>query len=119
MIPLWKIRHMTDGVTGMAVFLVALVAVVVSGALRLHGWFGARQYHDAWRAQRAHGRAAIVAADLVFAAALLASGVLALGIEDRAASLLVAAAASVVVSLLVVEPATARAAFGDAPKPGV
>jgi len=25
----------------------------------------------------------------------------------------------VVVSLLVVEPATARAAFGDAPKPGV
>jgi serine/threonine protein kinase len=113
MIPLWRLRHVTDGVSGMALFLIALVAVVVSGALRLHGWFGARQYHEAWRVHRVRGRVAVVTADLVFAATLLVSGMLMLGVDDRAASLLVAAAASVAVSLVVVEPATARAAFGD------
>ncbi|MEO8481164.1 MAG: serine/threonine-protein kinase [Acidobacteriota bacterium] len=118
MIPLWRLRHLTDGVSGMALFLVALVAVVVSGALRLHGWFGARQYHDAWRTQRARGRVVVVTADLIFAATLLGAGVRTLGVDDRPASLLVAAAASVVVSLIVVEPATTRAAFGDAQETG-
>lgn len=115
MIPLWRLRHRTDGVAGMVIVLVALVAVVVSGALRLHGWFGARQYHDAWQVHRARSRAAIVAADMVFAAALFVSAIRMIGLDDRAASLLVAAAASVAVSLLVVEPATTRAAFGGAP----
>jgi hypothetical protein len=121
MIPLWKLRHITSGMSGMTIFLVALVAVVVSGALRLHGWFGARHYHDAWRASRARGRTAIVVADLLFALALVASGLRTLGADDRAASLLIAASASIVVSLVVVEPATTRAAFGDAaaPTPGV
>lgn len=119
MIPLWRLRHVTDGTVGMTLLLLALVAVVVSGALRLHGWFGARQYHEAWRAHRARGRAAIVVADLIFAATLLVSGIRMLALDDRAASLLVAAAASVVVSLLVVEPATSRAAFGNPTTPGV
>jgi hypothetical protein len=119
MIPLWRLRHATGGTTGMALLLLALVAGVVSGAMRLHGWFGARQYRDAWSVRRARGRAAIVATDLIFAATLLLSGIRLLALDDRAATLLGAAAASVAVSLLVVEPATSRAAFGDPTTPGV
>ncbi len=113
MIPMWRLRHATEGASGMALFLVALVVVVVSGALRLHGWFGARQYHEAWRDQRARGRAAVVTADVIFAATLLGSGLRLLSLDDHVASLLVAASASIVVSLLVVEPATTRAAFDE------
>jgi hypothetical protein len=114
MIPLWRLRHVTGGATGMVLLLVGLVAAVVSGALRLHAWFGARHYHDAWRMAHAPARTAVIAADLIFAVTLFASGLRTLTIDDRAAALLVAAAASIVVSLLVVEPATARAAM----KPG-
>ena len=113
MIPLWKVRHMTAGGVGMGLFLVGLMSVVVAGALRLHGWFSARQYEEVRRTHGPGGRTGIVVADLMFAAVLLYSGIRAIDIDDRAASLFVAAAASVAVSVLVVERATARAAWGD------
>jgi eukaryotic-like serine/threonine-protein kinase len=113
MVPLWKVRHMAPGGLGMILFLTALTSVVVAGALRLHGWFSARQYQDASQVQHRSGRIGVVIADLLFAAVLLWSSIRAVDIDDRAASLFVAAAASVAVSLLVVERATARAAWGD------
>jgi hypothetical protein len=51
---------------------------------------------------------------VVFAMILLAEGLIAARADDRSAPLLVAAAVSLVVAFLVIEPATARAAHGPA-----
>jgi hypothetical protein len=110
LIPLWRLRHLPGTDVGIPLFLLGLVAAVVSGALRLHLWFAARHYPDQWLHQHTQARRWVRAGDVVFTAILLAKGVIAARTDDPSAPLLVAAAASLAVVFLVVEPATTRAA---------
>jgi predicted Ser/Thr protein kinase len=112
LLPLWRVRHMSEAGFGSPIFLLALVAVVVAGALRLHLWFAMRQYPDQWLDQHTQARRWIRAADVTLAAMLLMAGVMAAATDSTSAPLLVAAGASVAVTFLIVEPATTRAALG-------
>jgi predicted Ser/Thr protein kinase len=111
LIPLWQVRHLSSGPIGMAIFLIALTSVVVACGLRLHVWFAARELRDAWAKQHARTGPWTRAADALFTACLLGAGIRTVGHDDGTAGLLVAAAAGVAVSFLIVEPATTRAAF--------
>jgi hypothetical protein len=113
LVPLWRVRHLTPGPIGMIIFLAALVGVVVAGALRLHVWFAARELPDVWPAQHARARPWTRAADVLFTLCLLAAGLRAVGADDGASGLLVAAAAGVAISFLIIEPATTRAAMRE------
>jgi hypothetical protein len=112
--PLWRATAGAGPRLGPALLVVGVVAVIVAGALRLHLWFASRLYPAEWPAQHAHAGAWIRAADVVFTLALAGGGVLALVSEAEGLGvLLLAAAAAVLVSFVVIEPATTRAAFGD------
>jgi hypothetical protein len=114
LVPLWRANTRAGAPLGLALVVAAVVAVIVAGALRLHLWFASRLYPAEWPAQHAHAGAWIRAADVVFTLALAGGGFLAL--LSNAAGLgvlLLAAAAAVLVSFAVIEPATTRAAFGD------
>jgi hypothetical protein len=91
-------------------FLVALIAAVVAGALRLHLWFAARQYPDQWRRQHAEARRWVRGSDVVFTAVLLGQGLVAARSDESSAVLFVAAGVALAVAFLVIEPATTRAA---------
>jgi hypothetical protein len=112
LVPLWRLRHMVDVAVGVPLFLFALVAAVVAGALRLHLWFASRQYPDQLPDQHARARRWIRAGDIVFAAIMLTEGIIAARSDDPSAPLLVAAAVTVAVAFLLIEPATSRAAHG-------
>ena len=112
LIPVWRLRHLIDADVGVPLFLLALVAAVIAGALRLHLWFAARQYPEQWAVQHRRARWWVRGADVVFASILLVKGLIAARMDDPSAPLLVAAAVSLAVVFLVVEPATTRAAHG-------
>jgi hypothetical protein len=99
--------------SGRAGFLVALVAAVVSGILRMHMWFARSQFPGHMTTEHRPARLMARAADTVLAVVLAAHGV-ALAVADApVAPLLIAAAASVLVSFTIIEPATTRAMLGD------
>jgi hypothetical protein len=112
LIPLWRVREMAGTGIGVSLFLIGVVAAVVAGALRLHLWFAVRQYPSQWQEHRVQARAWVRGADVTYSAVLLIEGLLAARMSDPSAVLLVAAAASVAVAFVVVEPATTRAALG-------
>jgi hypothetical protein len=115
--PLWRAATRAGPPLGLPLVVAAVVAVIVAGALRLHRWFASRLYPAEWPAQHAHAGAWIRAADIVFTLALAGGGVLALVSDGSGLGvLLLAAAAAVLVSFVVIEPATTRAAFGDRPR---
>jgi hypothetical protein len=109
--PAWHV-HRWIGRGGLLFFLLTLAAVIVAANLRVHLWFSSRIYPDELAQQRREVGAWIRWADWAFAAALAAAGI-SLG-DSRAgwAVLLIAFAVGCVVAFLVIEPATARAAFG-------
>lgn len=109
LIPLWRTRTVIAPGWGRVIFLVGLVAVVVSGMLRLHLWFARRQYPGDWAADHRLTRRLIRAGDLILALALFVQGALLANVDDQAAPLLIAAAASVVVSFSIIERGTERA----------
>jgi serine/threonine-protein kinase len=111
LLPLWRVRDLQAGSRGLTLFLVALVAVVVAGSLRLHLWFASRLYPAEWRSQHATATRWIRAADVGFVLTIAVAGLLALTVAAEVGLLLVAAAAAVLVSFAVIEPATTRAAF--------
>jgi serine/threonine protein kinase len=109
--PAWHV-HRWIGRGGLLFFLLTLASVIVAANLRLHLWFSSRIYPDELAQQRREVGTWIRWADWAFAAALAAGGI-SLG-DNRAgwAVLLIAFAVGCVVAFLVIEPATARAAFG-------
>jgi len=111
--PLWLTRTAVVHWSGRAGFLVALVAVVVSGMLRMHIWFARSQYSGRWATEHTLARGLARVADTVFAAVLAAHGAALADADAPAAPLLIAAAASVLVANTVIEPATTRAMVGD------
>ena len=113
LVPLWLAGERLGGATGPAVFVVGLVAAVVTITLRLHLWFTVRSYPDQWSSQRAHAFWWIRWGDLGFVAALGSLG-LALVTSHRIVGLvLIGAPVLVLLAFLIIEPATERAAFGS------
>jgi predicted Ser/Thr protein kinase len=110
-IPAWYARGHIGGTWGRVFFITLLAAVIVAANLRLHLWFTSRFYESqlAWVHDRS-GRW-IRVGDWVFAAALLAGGAL---IDDPSplSIVLPSVAIGAVVAFLLIEPVTARAAFG-------
>lgn len=111
-VPAWYARGQIGGVWGRLFFIAMLAAVIVAANLRLHLWFTSRFYESqlTWVHDRS-GRW-IRVADWVFAAALVAGGVL---LNERSALSIVLPSVGIgaVVAFLLIEPVTARAAFGS------
>jgi predicted Ser/Thr protein kinase len=115
-IPVWTARGLIGGAAGRAVFIAALAAVIVAANLRLHLWFTSRFYPGELKWLRARVSRWIHVADWVFALALVA-GALLIGDEGSPlAVLLLAFGIGAAVAFLVIEPATARAAFRTSTK---
>jgi hypothetical protein len=109
---MWRAAPSIGPRLGLPLAVAAVVAAIVASALRLHLWFAARLYPAEWPAQHSRAGAWIRVADVVFTLTLSAAGVLAM--MSGAAGLgvlLLAAAAAVLVSFAIIEPATTRAAF--------
>ena len=109
--PAWNARVMIGGRVGGALFFAILIAVIVATILRLHLWFTSRFYPSELRWARRRTARWIRAADWLFAVALGVSGIV-VG-EDRSpvAIVLVAVAVGAAIAFLIIERATARAAF--------
>ncbi len=110
-IPVWIARGLIGGLAGQAVFVVALVAIIVSANLRLHLWFTSRFYPGELRWVRARTAPWIGMADRVFALTLAAAGLLVGDARASLATLLLAVGIGTAVVFLFVEPVTERAAF--------
>ena len=110
-IPVWRAREIIGGVSGRAIFLVTLAAIIVSANLRLHLWFTSRFYPAQLRWVRRRNSRWVNAADWVFSLALVAAGLLVGDDTAPLAVLLIAFGIGAAVVFLVVEPVTERAAF--------
>lgn len=108
--PTWHL-HRAWGRAGLIVFLSVVAAVAVAGSLRIHLWFAARVYPQDLAANRERTASWIRGADATFATLLIVGGITLP--EERAAwaSLFIAFGIASGLAALIVEPATARAAF--------
>ena len=113
LVPVWFARKWTGGTAGPLLFLGALVAVIVAGTLRLHLWFTYRSAPSEWSAARDRSSRPIRLADFGFVLILVACAGFVLESHGDIAILLVGIAVAVLLSAIVIEPATTRAAFGD------
>jgi hypothetical protein len=111
LVPLWRLRAMPTASVGTLLFIAGLAGATAASAVRLHLWFVMTLDRKAWMAE--HGRSSPwrLAGDWMVAAVLATQGVVALLGAEAWGALLVAAAASILISFAVVEPATTRAAF--------
>ena len=114
LVPLWLARRWTPGLPDAALFLVGLAAALIATTLRLHVWFAVRELPGESGVQRAQAGRWIRLADVVFVLVLAASSALAFQGHLEMAVLFLAAAVGALVAFTVIEPATTRAAFGDA-----
>jgi predicted Ser/Thr protein kinase len=108
--PLWLAHFAIEGRPGFLVFLAGLVAAVAACVLRLHLWFAVSSIPEEWRAQRDHSRPWLWVAEITLVAALAGAGLSAID-NPALAALLVSAAVAVLLSFVLIEPATTRAAF--------
>jgi predicted Ser/Thr protein kinase len=110
-IPAWYARGQIGGAWGRAFFITMLAAVIVAANLRLHLWFTSRFYESELTSVHDRSGRWIRVADWVFAAALIAGGLL---ISDERSALTIvlpSVAVGAVVAFMLIEPVTARAAF--------
>ncbi len=111
--PAWRAREWVTPPWGMVLLGAALVAAAASTSLRLNLVFLARFADEELARQRPASERWIRTCDLLFAAAALVTGVLVGSAHPATAMLFVAVAVALAISTLVIEPATARAAFGS------
>ena len=98
--------------TARSAWVVTVVAAVgVSATLRLHLFFSSRFYPAELTAQRGRVFWPTRASDVTFAFLLLMAAALNLRARPTVTALLVGVALCSVIAFLVIEPATARAAF--------
>jgi protein kinase-like protein len=112
-IPAWYARGHIGGVWGRAFFITMLAAVIVAANLRLHLWFTSRFYESELTAVHDRSGRWIRVADWVFAAALVAGGLLISDERSPLTIVLPSVAVGAVVAFMLIEPVTARAAFGQ------
>jgi len=111
--PGWIARAWLPAPWNSAFLLGMLAAAAAAVSMRLHLWFTALTFPHQFADQQSSTRRWTQACDVAFAAILIAA---ALGISSghpEFAMLFVSAAVAIVVGAFVIEPATARAAFGS------
>jgi predicted Ser/Thr protein kinase len=111
-IPAWYARGLIGGPWGRAFFIQLLAAVIVATLLRLHLWFTSRFYEAELTSVHEQSGPWIRAADWVFAATLVVGGLLIGDERSPLTIILPSVAVGAVVAFLLIEPVTARAAFG-------
>jgi len=113
LLPLWFARPAWPPPWGSLLFVSGVAASIAASTMRLHLWFTAREYPAEWPEQRRGLGGWVRIADLVFVAILAITGLSAASAAPGTMAFLVASAVAVLLSALVIEPATTRAAFGD------
>jgi hypothetical protein len=98
----------------MTFFFAALASAAVGATVRLHLAFTARYYPAELAAQRRRTRSWTRIADAAFSASLALAALSIGSRHGEIAALLMAVAIATALAALLIEPATARAAFGDA-----
>jgi hypothetical protein len=118
MLPVWYVEGWVGGPLSGTVFLFAvLVAAALGASLRLHLYFLARQVPEEVARQRLRTLPWIRLADTAFALTL-GAGAVAIGVGHREfAMLLITMSIVTLAGSLVIEPTTARAAFGATAQP--
>lgn len=111
--PAWHV-HASMGAAGVPFLVLMLASIIVAGNLRLHLWFSSRIYPAELARQRADVAGWVRSGDWLFAATLLAGGVALAGAHAGWGAFLIAFGVGSAVAFLIIEPATARAAFGAA-----
>jgi hypothetical protein len=114
--PAWIARGMIGGEKGNAVFVAVLVSAVGAITLRLHLWFTSRFYSAELEWVRARAAGWLLAADGLFATALVAGGAFTANARPGVAGLDIGVGIAAAVAFAVIEPATTRAAFRGTPR---
>jgi serine/threonine protein kinase len=110
--PAWHV-HKWTGRYGVLTFLATLAIVVIGGNVRLHLWFTARTYPSELGAQLANVGRLVRAADVAFSLIMIATGLVIADTHTGWGALFVSFGLGGALAFLVIEPATARAAFGN------
>ncbi len=111
--PLWRVREWLGGAWGSVIFFAALVTVGIAANLRLHLSFTSKYYASELAGQRRRVSHWLRWSETLFVLLLVISAAAISPIHAFWASLILGAAIACVVSILVIEPATTRAAFGN------
>jgi tRNA A-37 threonylcarbamoyl transferase component Bud32 len=109
--PAWHV-HKWTGRYGVLTFLATLAIVIIGGNVRLHLWFTARTYPGELRAQLVRINRLVRVADVAFSLMMIATGLVIAEAHAGWSALFVAFGLGGALAFLVIEPATARAAFG-------
>jgi serine/threonine protein kinase len=105
------VRESYLGPSGSWVFLVVLVLATITATLRLHLWFVSQVHPAALLALRARVLRWVVLCEALLLTMLLGTGIALSGPHDATAAQFVVTALLMVISLLVIEPATTRASL--------
>ena len=108
--PAWHVKGWT-GRYGVLTFLATLAIVIVGGNVRLHLWFTARTYPGELPSQLANIGRLVRAADVAFSLVMTATGLVLADAHTGWSALFVSFGLGAALAFLVIEPATARAAF--------
>ena len=110
--PAWAV-HKWTGRYGVLAFLATLAIVIVGGNVRLHLWFTARTYPEQLRAHLASIGRLVRVADVAFSLIMIATGLVIADAHTGWGALFVSFGLGAALAFLVIEPTTARAAFGS------
>jgi len=110
--PAWITRAWMPAPWNRAFLLGVLAAAAATVSLRLHLWFTASTFSTYFEEQVSSTRRWTRVCDVAFAAMLVAAALGISGAHPEFAMIFIAAAVAIVVAAFVIEPATARAAFG-------
>ena len=108
--PTWQV-HKWTGRYGVLTFLATLAIVIVGGNVRLHLWFTARTYPSELASQLVSIGRLVRVADVAFALVMIGIGLVIADAHTGWAALFVSFGLGAALAFLVIEPATARAAF--------
>jgi len=115
--PAWYV-HKWTGRYGVLAFLATLAIVVIGGNVRLHLWFTARTYPGELASQLANIHRLVRGADVAFSLVMIATGLVIADEHTGFGALFVSFGLGAVMAFMVIEPATARAAFkSEIPNP--
>jgi serine/threonine protein kinase len=109
-IPAWIAHTWMRAPLGSIVFLATLVCATIAATMRGHLWFVARVHPDTLAAHRRRIFPWLAACEAIIAALAAAAGLLVAGAHDVTAAWLFVIALLTFISLVLIEPATTRAA---------
>lgn len=108
----WHVHEWT-GRWGILTFFATLVIVIVGANTRFHLAFTASTYPEQLAKQRATVGRLVYAADIGFALLMIGSGLVIVGDHTGWGAVMVAFGLGAALGFLIIEPTTARAAFGE------